>query len=95
MILGPVLFNIFFNDIFNFVEERFLYNYVDDNTLSYSDTELNKVVDILEKERLMPWVDQSLYSPHRKSPIVNYYMTSDNVFSDWLTSLVTFFDKTL
>jgi len=21
-------------------------------------------------------------------------MTSDNVFSDWLTSLVTFFDKT-
>jgi len=24
-----------------------------------------------------------------------YYMTSDNVFSDWLTSLVTFFDKTL
>ena len=27
--------------------------------------------------------------------IVYYYMTSDNVFSDWLTSLVTFFDKTL
>ena len=23
----------------------------------------------------------------------NYYMTSDNVFSDWLTSLVTFFDN--
>jgi hypothetical protein len=23
----------------------------------------------------------------------HYYMTSDNVFSDWLTSLVTFFDK--
>ena len=22
-----------------------------------------------------------------------YYMTSDNVFSDWLTSLVTFFDN--
>jgi len=22
-------------------------------------------------------------------------MTSDNVFSDWLTSLITFFDKTL
>ena len=27
--------------------------------------------------------------------IVYYYMTSDNVFSDWLTSLVTFFYKTL
>ena len=24
-----------------------------------------------------------------------YYITSDNVFSDWLTSLVSFFDKTL
>ena len=24
-----------------------------------------------------------------------YYMTSDNVFSHWLTSLVTFFDKAL
>jgi hypothetical protein len=24
-----------------------------------------------------------------------YYMISDNVFSDWLTSLVTFFDKML
>ena len=24
-----------------------------------------------------------------------YYMTSDNVFSDWLTPLVTLFDKTL
>jgi hypothetical protein len=24
-----------------------------------------------------------------------YYMTSDNVFSDWLTSVVTFFNKTL
>jgi hypothetical protein len=27
--------------------------------------------------------------------ITCYYMTSDNVFSDWLTSLVTFFDKRL
>jgi hypothetical protein len=40
---GPVLFNIFLNDIFNFVEESILYNYADDNTLSYSDTELNKI----------------------------------------------------
>jgi hypothetical protein len=28
---------------FFFVEESILYNYADDNTLSYSDTELNKV----------------------------------------------------
>jgi len=29
------------------------------------------------------------------SNVLYYYMTSDNVFSDWLTSLETFFDITL
>jgi retron-type reverse transcriptase len=29
-ILAPVLFNIFLNDTFNFVEESILYNYADD-----------------------------------------------------------------
>jgi hypothetical protein len=29
------------------------------------------------------------------SEIIYYYMISDNVFSNWLTSLVTFFDKML
>ena len=31
-ILGPVLFKIFLNDTFNFVEESILYNYADDIT---------------------------------------------------------------
>jgi hypothetical protein len=31
-----VLFNVFLNDIFNFVKENKLYNYADDNTLSHS-----------------------------------------------------------
>jgi retron-type reverse transcriptase len=35
-ILGPVLFNIFINDIFYFISDSSLYNYADDNTLSYS-----------------------------------------------------------
>jgi hypothetical protein len=29
------------------------------------------------------------------SEIIYHYMISDNVFSNWLTSLVTFFDKML
>ena len=32
-ILGPLLFNIFINDIFYFIEYGTLYNYADDNTL--------------------------------------------------------------
>ena len=31
-IMGPLLFNIFINDIFYFIEHGTLYNYVDDNT---------------------------------------------------------------
>jgi hypothetical protein len=34
-ILYPVLFKIFINDIFYFIQESSLYNYADDNTLSY------------------------------------------------------------
>jgi hypothetical protein len=35
-ILGPVLFKIFINDIFYFIHESSLYNYADNNTLSYA-----------------------------------------------------------
>ena len=56
-ILGPVLFNVFLNDIFYFVKENKLYNYADDNTLSHSGPELNGLVKSLEKESaiLIDW----------------------------------------
>ena len=34
-ILGSLFFNVFINDIFYFVEKGTLYNYADDNALSY------------------------------------------------------------
>ena len=34
-ILGPLLFNVFINDIFYFIEHGTLYNYADDNTISF------------------------------------------------------------
>ena len=49
-ILNPVLFNVFLNDIFNFVKENKLDNYADDNTLSHSGPDLNGFVKSLEKE---------------------------------------------
>ena len=35
-ILGPLLFNVFINDIFYFIVYSIIYNYADDNTLSYT-----------------------------------------------------------
>ena len=49
-ILGPLLFKIFINDIFYFIEYGTLHNYADDSTLSYVDDNYEKLIDILEKE---------------------------------------------
>ena len=49
-ILGPVLFNVFLNDIFLFVNHCDLCNYADDNTLSKSDSILANVIKYLEED---------------------------------------------
>ena len=56
-ILGPLLFNIFLNDIFYFVEKSNLYNYADDNTLSYSHPDLLETKNVLtsESEYVIEW----------------------------------------
>ena len=51
-ILGPVLFNIFLNDIFHFTTSSTLYNYADDNTLAHADDNIDRVVENLEKDSL-------------------------------------------
>lgn len=51
-ILGPILFKIFLNDIFYFIKNSDLYNYADDNTLSYSDHDINKVISTLEDDSM-------------------------------------------
>ena len=56
-ILGPLLFNIFINDIFLFVKTCDLYNYADDNTLSYADKDPVNLKAVLESEsqNLIEW----------------------------------------
>jgi hypothetical protein len=56
-ILGPMIFNIFINDIFYFVEKSKLYNYADDNTLSFSHKDPNILKSVLESESnsLIDW----------------------------------------
>ena len=47
-ILGPLLFNVFINDIFYFVKKGTLYNYADDNALSYGHPDFNVLTSVLE-----------------------------------------------
>ena len=49
-ILGSLLFNVFINDIFFFVKKGTLYNYADDNTLSYGHPDFNVLTSGLESE---------------------------------------------
>ena len=61
-ILGPLLFNIFINDIFYFVKDGALYNYADDNTLSYSHVGLLQTRRVVETETelVIQWFDFNL-----------------------------------
>lgn len=49
-ILGPLLFNIFINDIFYFIKTCTLYNYADDNTLSFHSPDFNELIKFLQRE---------------------------------------------
>ena len=47
-ILGPLLFNIFINDMYMFMDECTLYNYADDNSLSCTAPTIDAVISNLQ-----------------------------------------------
>ena len=49
-ILGPLIFNIFMNDLFYFVKHANLFNYADDNSVSVNGKEINIVSRLLQSE---------------------------------------------
>ena len=49
-ILGPLLFNIFMNDLFLFIEKCKLYNYADDNSLDSSSDDLLEALRNLKRD---------------------------------------------
>ena len=56
-ILGPLLFNIFLNDIFFFIIETELCNFADDNTLYACDNDIKKILEKLTRDtnRILEW----------------------------------------
>ena len=60
-ILGPLLFNIFLNDLFLFIEKCELCNYADDNTLYAYHKEAEIVLQCLERDfsKMSEWFKQN------------------------------------
>ena len=56
-ILGPLLFNIYINDVFYFIDEHDLTNYADDNTPNIIEKDTDSLVNKLEENIfvLMKW----------------------------------------
>ena len=62
-ILGPLLFNIFINDLFLFIEKSEVCNFADDNTLYVCDPSVENVINSLQTDldNLIKWfTDNSL-----------------------------------
>ena len=60
-ILGPLLFNIFMNDLLYIIQNCQVYNYADDNTICDSDTDLSKLKANLKakSEDAIDWFHQN------------------------------------
>ena len=60
-ILGPLIFKIFINDIFYFLKKCSMYNYADDNTVSYTHKQLTVLKAVIESETetTLNWFDDN------------------------------------
>ena len=67
-ILGPLLFNIYINDIFFFVNENNLANYADDNTPYAIDSDTVSLIDTLENDTmtLIKWFHDNYFKMNAK-----------------------------
>ena len=59
--MGPLLFNLFINDLFYLIGETDVYDYADDNTLHASDISLNLLMLKLESasKKAIDWFEQN------------------------------------
>ena len=61
-VLGPLIFNIYINDLTFFEEDCLLYNFADDNTLFASDLKLEGVISRLENDiqKTLFWFESNM-----------------------------------
>ena len=60
-ILGPLLFNVFVNDLFMFIDKCRLYNYADDNSLVYDAMDVISLMECLKHDahNAIKWFDSN------------------------------------
>ena len=66
--MGPLLFNLFINDLFLFVERTNICNFTDDNTIYRCDGDLEFVLEDLQydKKILLNWFKINSMKPNLK-----------------------------
>ena len=59
--MGPLIFNIFINDIFYFIKKCSLYNFAEDNTVSYAHKQVTVLKTVIESETqtTLDWFDDN------------------------------------
>ena len=60
-IFGPILFNIFINDLFLWIDQVDTANFADDNTISSLANSIPELIKILEREseKAIKWFDEN------------------------------------
>ena len=76
-IVGPILFNCFFNDFFYFIDKTSVHNFADDNSLSVFETNIKNLRMILESEskKAISWFqsDKMIANPGKFQGIIIFY----------------------
>ena len=89
-ILGPLLFNIFLNDIFYFIIDVSIANYADDNTLYATDKNVTSLLETLEIETniLLKWFRVNEMKPNEDKChllVINQENVSVNIGNENIT----------
>ena len=74
-VLGPLLFNIYINDLTYFIKDSQLCNFADDNTIFASDFKLEGVISRLENEiqKTLVWFESNTYGGCKTIQISGYF----------------------
>ena len=82
-ILGPIIFNMFINDLFYFMKSSTLHNYADDNTISACSNSISNLIRTLESESsvALSWLSNNkmIANPEKFHAIILTRNKTENV----------------